>query len=1359
MGKKLFAFVCALSTALSMFAWDFTAETPSGHTLVYTIVDAENKYVQLDGHNDNPPTGDLIIPSTVTYNDETYYVKSIKNSAFFECSKITSLVIEEGIEEIGDQAFQGCTRLKTVSLPNTLITCGIQDFALCKNLETVNIPTSLTVLPNAMFRECTSLKTIDIPANIETIGEYAFYICSSLTTVHFHEGLKNINSSVFGQAYALSEIEFPSSLTYIGKQAFDSDKIQTITIPENVTEIDEYAFIYCSSLRSIYLKSEEPALLGETPFPAREDLEIYVPCGSLESYAAVDEWLPYKNYLKTSSHVVSALTNDVIYGYVRVDKTASCEETYTAVLTAVSSNDVEYQFGSWSDGNTDNPRTITISQDTAFVATFGIKPKILNLASQDPICTSATGSASFDIIDGVAPYTILWNDGNTDNPRTDMKAGTYFVVVKDAEGYTSDTTYVYLNPIEDNMPVVDITSVDPICETENGSIVAQVSGGVEPYTYTWEQQLVLPVVFWNFNETFAPTVDVADARFYIASNYNEPDHFDEYTLNTYVDGASGTDKALNVKVAMDSVVAFKLTMPFTEDFVDAVQGYTNDTKGVAFYHKGTSVDLYTVGVNDIMSEYSIPYHAEWTRVELTWDELTYLNDIAGFIIQSSDDNYIYDFSIDEFEILYYDDGKEISTADHISELPEGLYSIEVNDYYGCAAELHTKLMKDYSILPDIVLTSISPICETENGSIEAEVSNGMEPYAYVWNDGSLEQHRENLSEGEYTVTVTDSYGCAQTLTTILEKDYTTLPEFTFAITNPICETDNGTIITTVQSGTAPYTYTWEDVVPSVLIDFESGYTTEYFSKVELFSDVNYGGTTDISASAIVEGGAQGSGHALKMDIKDCTTYLSGDKAGLYTQMGSSVVGYAELNVGISFYHKGSAVIFRAFNQGGMLEEYIEEHADWTPVQFIFNDYVGDGTPYTSFYWVYRDSESDVVFYIDDVEFLTKQRSEATSQNRDSLSVGMYQLTVTDTYGCEYTAVTELEKDETNVPVISKTVNQAICGHDVGEIAITYEGGTEPITWKWTDSDTTVLTRSLLSPGVYEFTVTDTYGCTDIDTTEIVAESFKYNPELALVTVSQEVAPYNLVIWQKEETEALDYYSIYRETENLNKYVKLVDVPYSEVSLYVDEAANSQKMPYRYKISATDYCGNESELSDAHKTMHLQKNMSVGIENNLLWTAYEGFAFSTYSIFRITKDGVEEIDKVNSGVLTYSDLEPAEGTISYYVGVVLPSVIYVNEPYKKAESGPFSLAISNIAEAENTGSTVVTEIGKEPVSVYAVDNAITIENAGEQQIIVSNVLGQTLVRTTGTDEPRMNIPMQSGVYIVIVGNTACKVVVE
>ena len=1357
MKRLLSLLICAIFGTLQVYAYDFKAKSPSGHMLYYDYISQEEKTVNVtfekNGNEpyEDQPVGDLIIPGKVEYNGETYAVIGVgqrNDRPFFNCTKLTSVTIQEGVKVIGDQAFQECTKIKTIVLPNSLEELHYP-FAKCKNLQSITLSNSLTSLDEGLFWGCESLESVEIPNSVTTMGTSVFYLCHNLKSVKLPDGLTKIRESTFRDCESLSSITLPSNLTTIGKEAFQyCESLTSIVIPASVNDIDVNAFDYCKNLQSVFIESKTPPALGENAFP--EDVKIYVPCDAIEEYMNDEDWLPYKSNLRTISHKIFVKSSNPEYGNVMVELTNACDDEFTATLTAIPTFESEYQFGGWNDGNKDNPRTITVTKDTSFTATFGKKPKIINLETVDPICTSATGSASFDVTNGVAPYTILWNDGNTDNPRSEMTPGKYYFVATDAEGYTSDTTYVTLYPNEDNMPQISLNPTNPICETENGEITATVSEGTEPYTYNWGKAKLKESTLENFED------GIINNQFYLWEINIE--NGDYYIVDIPIEnsGAASSEQAIHVQGNENDNVIYLLQLYLSDEL--SLNHATSNSYGVSFYHKGSSAE-FNISIDGYESNgnFTIPYHSDWTKVDLSWQEMNiapyqipYISEIYWNI------NTNPDFWIDELSILAYDDDAEsFSSEKEVQNLAAGQYMFSVTDSYGCKTIATISLNKDYSVVPSIELNSSNPICETENGTITATVGEGAEPYTYKWSDGATNKDRENLAEGEYTLTVTDAYGCATSETATLEKNYNVLPKFSFDIKNPICETENGEITTTVTSGTEPYSFTWANILPMPVSNFEDGLTYEIYTNFILFNDAHYGGTTNIDGSGIAEDGALGTDHSIIIKASSISKNLSGDFAGFQTYIGSEMGGMSRLIDGISFYHKGEKIDFRAMGDDDLFMRIIPKHEDWTLVTFYFDE----GLEPKDFFWVYRgveDYQSSMQFQIDEINLLMKHSSDITSKDQNGLSAGTYKLKVTDSYGCTYTDRVELVKDESNKPVLTKTFTNAICGHDVGEITISYEKGNEPVEYSWEDGSTD-LKRENLAEGTYTFTITDYYGCTITDETEIKYESFKYQPELALVSVSQEQSPYNLIIWQKEASEAIDFYTIYRETERLGEYAKLDDVQYNETSIYVDVTANSLEYPYRYKISATDNCGNQSELSPSHKTIHLQKNKSIGTENNLSWTAYEGFDFLTYSIFRVTNEGVEEIKKVNSSVLTYTDLQPAPGTISYYVGVELPETIDINDPFVKAESGPFSLAISNIAEVEN--KTAISFVEENPVNVYAAHNAIVVENAGENQIVICNAIGQTIARAKGENNRQKIFTVEAGIYIVIVGNKAVKVVVE
>ncbi|MCX4302508.1 MAG: leucine-rich repeat protein [Clostridia bacterium] len=175
--------------------------------------------------------------------------------------------------------FDGCTDLRKVTLPSTITTICDYAFDGCTSLTSINIPSSVKTIEDHSFRNCTSLRSISIPNSVETIeryafinsglvsviipnsvmnlGEGAFYNCSSLTAATLPKNISEIPSHIFNYT-ALKNISIPSKVTKIGHSAFANTKLQSVTIPQNVTEMisaywsDEFGqFEGCSSLTTV----------------------------------------------------------------------------------------------------------------------------------------------------------------------------------------------------------------------------------------------------------------------------------------------------------------------------------------------------------------------------------------------------------------------------------------------------------------------------------------------------------------------------------------------------------------------------------------------------------------------------------------------------------------------------------------------------------------------------------------------------------------------------------------------------------------------------------------------------------------------------------------------------------------------------------------------------------------------------------------------------------------------------------------------------------------------------------------------------------------------------------------------------
>ena len=142
--------------------------------------------------NPNKYTGIVIIPETITYNDVTYNITSIGNSAFSGCSGLMSITIPKSVTSIGENAFYKCSSLSEVHISDLVSWCNItfgstddsfpQYYAkhLYLNGEEITnlvIPNSVTNITNCAFYGCSGLTSVTLPNSVTSIGGYAFINC------------------------------------------------------------------------------------------------------------------------------------------------------------------------------------------------------------------------------------------------------------------------------------------------------------------------------------------------------------------------------------------------------------------------------------------------------------------------------------------------------------------------------------------------------------------------------------------------------------------------------------------------------------------------------------------------------------------------------------------------------------------------------------------------------------------------------------------------------------------------------------------------------------------------------------------------------------------------------------------------------------------------------------------------------------------------------------------------------------------------------------------------------------------------------------------------------------------------------
>ena len=178
-------------------------------------------------------TKKVTIPTSVTYNNISYQVTAIKDSAFLGCKKLSEVNLPTSLENIGKKAFKDCTKLTTITIPNNVTSIGSETFSGCSSLKSVKIGAGVTSIGSKAFYKCKALKKVTIPSKVKTIGSNAFNGCTAMTSVTIGKNVTSIGSKAFYNCKKLKKINITSTkLKTIGKKAFFKiAKKCKITIP------------------------------------------------------------------------------------------------------------------------------------------------------------------------------------------------------------------------------------------------------------------------------------------------------------------------------------------------------------------------------------------------------------------------------------------------------------------------------------------------------------------------------------------------------------------------------------------------------------------------------------------------------------------------------------------------------------------------------------------------------------------------------------------------------------------------------------------------------------------------------------------------------------------------------------------------------------------------------------------------------------------------------------------------------------------------------------------------------------------------------------------------------------------------
>ncbi len=738
--------------------------------------------------------------------------------------------------------------------------------------------------------------------------------------------------------------------------------------------------------------------------------------------------------------------------------------------------------------------TITVKDNSGCTGTATVTitqppPIVVTATPVNILCNGGVGSATTVVTGGTPNYTYAWTPiGGTNATGTGLTVGTYTVNVTDANGCTGSTTVAITQP-----PVLTATTTmtQANCGNANGTATVTAGGGTPNYTYSWA-----PSGGTNATATGLTagsyTVTVTDANSCTTTSVIVVTSSGGITVTM---GANTNDPCNNSTSATATVNVTGGTMPYTYAWTPT--GGTNATG------TGMTAGTYTVTVTDANGcngtatvTITSPPALVATMGAPTDPSCAGGNNGSATVAMAG--------GTPPYTYAWTPIGGTNATG---SGLSAGTYTVNVTDNNGCTTSATVTLVDPPAI--NIITTTVAANCNQSDGSATAAVTGGTGAYTYSWAPvGGTNATATGLSANTYTVTVTDNNGCTQTATAVvsnLNGETATMG----VITNVSCfNGTNGTATVNVVGGSAPYTYSW---APSgqtnatatglsagtyvVTVTDANGCTSLATAIITMPSQLvaTMGAANNIlcaggtgSATVTVTGGtgpytyawtpaggtnAMGTGltaNTYTVNIADNNGCTTSSTVTITAPLALTATISATNNVSCSGGNNGSLAVTAA----------------------------GGTAPYT-YAWTPAGGSNAIA---------------------NSLTAGIYTITVTDANGCTATATGTI--NQPNAITITTTSTQTSC-QPTGTATATAAGGTAPYTYKWTPSNQTTATATALAAGTYTVTVTDNDGCTETATATVTSLNavtatmgaivnvtcFGGNNGTATVTAASGTAPY------------------------------------------------------------------------------------------------------------------------------------------------------------------------------------------------------------------------------------------------------------
>ncbi len=406
---------------------------------------------------------------------------------------------------------------------------------------------------------------------------------------------------------------------------------------------------------------------------------------------------------------------------------------------------------------------------------------VVEISGVNPTCQDGSdGSATATATGGWGPYTFNWSTGHSDHNVTSssiygLPAGTYEVTVVDMDLGTDHTSIVLVEA-----PGLDLEVTASTDCAEAGSATAEVSGGVPPYTYLWNNGQTTATA--TGLETGTHCVTVTDAA----------------GCTTHGCTSVFTALSVDLDIMQSSCNTNMLTAEVTGGDPPLTYLWSNGMTSPSLMN--VPAGTYTVTVTDengcTATATGVIDESSTMDIDLSYENPNCEDDASGsatVLVTGGEPPYSYEWSTG-------------SHATALTGLSPGDYSVTVSDNGGCASTASFTLTAGNTMNIGGDVTDAQ--CTTANGAISLDIDGTAPPFSAAWSNGDTGMNLTGLEAGDYTVTVTDAAGCSK------EETFTVLSlagnmDITGGVSAATCTAADGTIALSV-TGDAPFTAQWSN---------------------------------------------------------------------------------------------------------------------------------------------------------------------------------------------------------------------------------------------------------------------------------------------------------------------------------------------------------------------------------------------------------------------------------------------------------------------------------------------------------------------------------------------------------------------